>query len=233
MCKYVISTIAFFFLGNLVFCQESEVQENELDSIQYKTAYGLRLGVDISKPVLHAFNTDYDGLEFVADYRISKNWYLAAEFGTEQQRTKEDFTTSLSEGTYLRLGANYNVYKNWLDMNNEIFMGFRYGLSTFDQTIESITINSGDSNFLGEPMEVNRTDSGLGAQWFEFMIGIKVETFKNFFVSFSGSYKLMTSIDDPINFRSLYAPGFNRVFVSNTGFGFNYTLSYLIPFKKK
>ncbi|MFQ3297909.1 MAG: hypothetical protein ACI921_001902, partial [Polaribacter sp.] len=29
------------------------------------------------------------------------------------------------------------------------------------------------------------------------------------------------------------SPGFNRIFESNTGFGINYTISYLIPFSKK
>ena len=43
----------------------------------------------------------------------------------------------------------------------------------------------------------------------------------------------MMSVKDPDNFKTLYAPGFNRVFETGTGFGFNYTLTYLIPFKKK
>ena len=43
----------------------------------------------------------------------------------------------------------------------------------------------------------------------------------------------MISIKDPVNFKTHYAPGFNRVYLSNTGFGFNYTISYLIPFRKK
>jgi hypothetical protein len=40
-------------------------------------------------------------------------------------------------------------------------------------------------------------------------------------------------VKEPENFKSLYAPGFNRIFESGTGFGFNYTLTYLIPFQKK
>ena len=84
-------------------------------------------------------------------------------------------------------------------MNNEIFMGFRYGLSSFDQTLESYTINSNDVNFLGEEIIANEKTTGLSANWLEFMIGIKVETFKNFFMSFSGSYKLMVSVKDPDN----------------------------------
>lgn len=212
----------------------SQENHNNPDStLVYKKPYGLRLGVDISKPVLQFFDSNYSGLEFVADYRISSRWYIAAEFGREENLTKEDFLTASSEGTYFRIGANHNVYNNWLDMNNEIFVGFRYGMSFFDQTLESYTLNSGDINFLGNPITTPRTDTDLTTGWLEFMLGIKVETFKNFYVSFSGSYKLILSVDDPTNFQSLYAPGFNRIYASNSGFGFNYTLSYLIPFKKK
>lgn len=232
MYKFVISFLFVF----LLFCNgfSQELNKQSIDTIKpNNTIYGLRIGIDISKPILELVNSDYSGLELVADYRISKNWYLATEFGTEKNRSFEDFTTSLSSGNYIRIGANYNTYKNWLDMNNEVFIGFRYGVSSFNQTLESYTINSGDVIFVGNPVISNTTESKLSAQWLEMMIGIKVETFKNLFISFSGSYKLMVSVKDPVNFKSLYSPGFNRIFASNTGFGFNYTLSYLIPFRKK
>ncbi|WP_255402263.1 DUF6048 family protein [Tenacibaculum sp. SG-28] len=43
----------------------------------------------------------------------------------------------------------------------------------------------------------------------------------------------MISVEDQEGFKTLYTPGFNRVFASNTGFGFFYTVSYLIPFVNK
>jgi len=146
---------------------------------------------------------------------------------------------STSKGNYIRLGANYNAFKNWLDMNNEVFIGMRYGLAIFEQTLNSHITNTSDANaplyFDTSQISIqdNITQTGLNAHWLEFQIGIKTETFKNLFLSISGSYKIGLSIDDQDNFATLYAPGFNRVFESNTGFGFNYTLSYLIPFVKK
>ena len=65
------------------------------------------------------------------------------------------------------------------------------------------------------------------------MLGVKVETVKNLFIGFSFSYKVTIQIEDPENFKTLYAPGFNEVLESSTGFGFNYTISYLIPFIRK
>ncbi|MCL7763092.1 DUF6048 family protein [Polaribacter sp. Z014] len=241
MYKYFIS-ICFLFV--FVNGQSQEQKKDTLidakkDSIIYKSNYGLRLGVDLSKPILAQFNNTYSGLEIVGDYRIKKNLYIAAEVGYEEETTAEDYTNSTVKGSYLRLGVNYNVYKNWLDMNNEIFIGYRYGFSLFDQTLNSYTpnvITGLDDNPIYFPSNANttaNTASDLNAHWSEFVIGLKVETFKNFFVSFSGSYKILMSVKEPDNFETLYAPGFNRIFESSTGFGFNYTMTYLIPFKKK
>ena len=227
----------FISLCFLLFFVDGKAQETKdstpKDSIIYKTNYGFRLGIDLSKPIRALLQEHYSGLELVGDYRISKKWYIAAELGTEEFTTKEDFTNSTSKGSYIRLGANFNSYNNWLDMNNEIFTGFRYGFATFEQTLNSYQINTGNNTFTGNPITTPITEDGLTAHWFEFQLGFKAEVYNNLFMAFSGSYKIMISIDDPTNFKTHYAPGFNRVYASNTGFGFNYTISYLIPFRKK
>ena len=45
--------------------------------------------------------------------------------------------------------------------------------------------------------------------------------------------KKMISTKEPSNFKNLYAPGFNRIYLNNMGIGFNYTISYLIPIIRK
>ena len=227
-----ITSICFLFVFVGVTAQQSK-DSIPKDSIVYKTNYGLRVGIDISKPIRAMLQDNYSGLELVGDYRISKNWYAAAEIGTEEFTTKEDFTNSTSKGNYIRLGLNYNSYKNWLDINNEIIIGFRYGFATFEQTLNSYQINSGNIVFPSETITTPITEDGLTAHWSEIQIGYRAEVYDNLFITFTGSYKVMVSITDPANFKTHYAPGFNRVYASNTGFGFNYTISYLIPFRKK
>ena len=220
----------------VVFVSASAQQKNDSipkDSIIYKTNYGLRLGLDISKPIRSLLQDYNSGLEIVGDYRISKKWYAAAELGNEKFTTKEDFTNSTSKGSYIKIGLNYNSYNNWLDMNNEIFIGFRYGFATFEQTLNSYQINSGSPILPAEIINTPSTEKGLTAHWSELQVGFRAEVYTNIFITFSGSYKVMVSITDPVNFKTHYAPGFNRVYTSNTGFGFNYTISYLIPFRKK
>lgn len=208
-------------------------QDNEKDSILYKTAYGFRFGLDISKPIISSIDNNFKGIEFVADYRYKKNLYLASELGYVDATTNEDYTTSTANGTYLKLGINYNAYENWLDMNNELYVGFRYAFSLLNQTLDNYTINTGNDYFPGNPTTANSKSDNLFAHWGEFVFGIKVETFKNLFLGFSGTYNVMLNLKQPENFKTLYVPGFNRVFETNTGFGFNYTISYLIPFNYK
>lgn len=240
MFKYFINILLFLAVVD-GFSQEQPKDSltSAKDSIAYKSPYGIRLGIDISKPILAQVDGDYNsGFEIVGDYRLTKRLFAAVEIGYEDETTQEDFTTSTAKGSYIRLGINYNLYENWLDMNNEVFAGFRYGFSIFDQTLNNYTPNvvNGEDNgvpyFPSSLVETNTT-TNLNAHWTEFMLGLKVETFKNLYLSASISYKIAISIKEPDNFKTLYAPGFNRIFDTATGFGFNYTISYLIPFSKK
>ena len=239
MYKYFISIcLLFVFAENYSQEQKKDsIIPQEKDTVIYKTNYGLRLGMDISRPLFSSLYSNYNGLEIVADYRIKKNVYIAAEIGFEEKTSIEDYSNSTSKGNYIRLGLNYNAYDNWLDMNNEIFVGYRYGFSLFNQTLNNYTTNVSDmengSYFPAVLNTVGQASTSLNTHWSEFMIGIKAETLQNLFIGFSFSYKILMSVKDSENFMTLFSPGFNRIFESNTGFGINYTISYLIPFSKK
>ena len=239
MFKYFIS-ICLLFVFTENFSQEQKkdsIISQEKDTVIFKTNYGLRLGMDISRPLFSSLYSNYNGLEIVADYRIKKNVYIAAEIGFEEKTSIEDYSNSTSKGNYIRLGLNYNAYDNWLDMNNEIFVGYRYGFSLFNQTLNNYTTNVSDmengSYFPSVLNTIGQASKTLNAHWSEFMIGVKAETLHNLFIGFSFSYKILMSVKDPENFKTLFSPGFNRIFESSTGFGINYTISYLIPFSKK
>lgn len=239
MFKYFIS-ICLLFVFTENFSQEQKkdsIISQEKDTVIFKTNYGLRLGMDISRPLFSSLYSNYNGLEIVADYRIKKNVYIAAEIGFEEKTSIEDYSNSTSKGNYIRLGLNYNAYDNWLDMNNEIFVGYRYGFSLFNQTLNNYTTNVSDmengSYFPAVLNTIGQASTTLNAHWSEFMIGVKAETLQNLFIGFSFSYKILMSVKDPENFKTLFSPGFNRIFESSTGFGINYTISYLIPFSKK
>ncbi len=229
MLNYFFNII--FILSCFVSFSQEE-NEQLVDSL-IKNKYGLRVGLDLYNPINTFFDNSRKGLELVGDYRITKNIYIASELGYLENTTEEDFFSFTTNGSYIKAGVNYNAYKNWLDMENEIYVGFRYGFSTFSQTLHSYTVNN-------DPLfdELPRSNDGqkfdnLNAQWAEFILGIKAEVLNNLYLGFSLSGKKMISTKEPDNFKNLFVPGFNRVFLNDSGFGFNYTISYLIPLYKK
>ncbi len=226
--KFCIS-ILFFAVSFSANAQE----ETFKDSIKLKDKYGLRLGVDISKPIISIFDDKIKGFEIVGDFRIRKNIYAAAEIGYYERDTEEDFINFSSKGSYLKIGGNINLYQNWGKMNNEIYTGIRYGFSTFSQTLNSYNPNFDGTYFDEHTVSPNLEFDGLTAHWAEFIIGLKVEVFNNFYLGSSVSLKKIISQEQPENFKNLYIPGFERVYLNNTGFSFNYTVSYLIPIYKK
>lgn len=220
---FIISMFCFF----TIFSQETKVK----DSISTKKTYGLRLGLDLSNPIRTLFDKDRKSIELIADYRLKDNWYIASEIGFLNQKSKEDYYNYTTNGQYIKIGANYNSYKNWLSMDNEIFIGARYGFSTFLQNLHHFSIEPNN----GLPIyETTGTKyNGLNAHWLELIFGIKTEIYKNLFLGFSFSAKKMISTKEPDSFKNLTVPGFDRVFLNDAGFGFNYTISYRIPLFKK
>lgn len=223
--------IFLFFISLFVFVCTFSQEEVKKDSLVQKDVYGLRIGLDLSNPIRSIIDSDRKSIEIVADYRINKKWYAATEIGYLDNYKEEDNFDFSTKGQYIKLGGNYNTYNNWLNMDNEIYIGARYGFSTFSQTIENYTIFT--DNAVPETVNnITQEFTGLNAHWMEFVIGLKAEVFENIYLGFSLSGKKMIATKEPENFKNLYAPGFNRVFLNDAGFGFNYTISYRIPFYK-
>ena len=206
------------------------------DTLVYKQKYGLRLGGDFGRVIRSFVDKDYSGFEINGDYRLSKDVYLAGEIGTEERTIKTDFLDVTATGSYFKVGADFNSYTNWLDMQNMIYFGGRVGVSTFSQTLNQITIYDPNRDFFNEPFSQtpNQEFDGLSAIWAELIVGIKAELFTNLYMGLNMQLKSLITQDQPVDFENLYIPGFNRTYDSGSiGLGFGYTLSYLIPIYKK
>lgn len=121
-------------------------------------------------------------------------------------------------------------------MDNSIYLGLRYATSNFSNKIIDYTVRNQDSYFSNlvdsEYQTIEHSD--LSGNWIEIVAGLKVETFKNVYLGFSLRLNKLLSDSKPENFGNLFIPGFNKVTDDNTfGSGFNYTLTYSIPLKKR
>ena len=232
--KYFISLVFLLLISFSTLAQTESEIESIPDSLRIKKKYGLRVGLDLSKPIRTFFDDDYSGFEIVADYRLTKDLYIAGEFGIEETTTATDYLDVTASGTYFKAGVDYNVYTNWLDMDNMIYGGLRVGGSTFKQTRNSFTTYQ--TNHYWEPFTSNNSVefSGLTAIWTEIIVGIKAEILNNLYMGLNIQFKYMLTQDQPDNFENLFVPGYNRTYDSGRfGFGYGYTISYRIPLYKK
>lgn len=200
-----------------------------------KDRYGVRVGVDLYKLTRGLYDKNYKGIELVGDYRLSKNYYAAAEIGSEDKTTEDDRLNTTTKGTYLKVGFDYNVYENWLDMENIISIGLRGGFSTFSQELNSYKTYNPYPYWGQMPwITSGETFNGLTAGWIEVVAGVKVKVYNNIFVGFSLRMNTLVYDKKPSDdFQNLYIPGFNRTYAGNFGAGFNYTITYFIPLYKK
>ncbi|WP_417444856.1 DUF6048 family protein [Joostella sp.] len=250
MLKYIFSSLFLLFtffgfsqeetkaIDSVVTDSIAPIEKIVNDSISYKQRYGLRVGIDLSKPIRSLIDDDYRGLELVADFRVSHNFYVAAELGNEEKTTQEDNFNFTTNGSYVKIGFDWNTYENWYGMENIINIGIRFGLSTFDQTLNEYQVYN-PNQFWGETAagitgeDMLGTYSGLNAQWTEVVFGLKVELFRNLYLSGSVRLNFLINETEASQFPNLFIPGFNKVTDgSRFGVGYNYTLSYLIPIFK-
>jgi hypothetical protein len=227
--------ILLFFISIIgVSISVTAQQEQITDTIDQKTKYGLRLGVDLSKPVRTFVEDGYTGFEILGDFRISDKFYIAGEIGTEDKDYDEENLKANTKGSYIKLGADYNAYNNWFGLNNAIFIGLRYGFSTFTQELESYTVYTNNQVFFPAERVINQEFNGLTGSWAELQVGIKTEVLNNLYLSINLQLKRKISEDVPENFSNLFIPGFNSTNdFSEFGAGYGYTISYLIPIFKK
>lgn len=232
-----MSRISIFIISFLIFvpfCNAQTSSETTNDTLVHKEKFGLRAGVDLFKPVRTLIDKNYSGFEVMADYRVYKDYYLAAEIGHEQKTTFDDNITSKGSGSYFKIGFDYNAHNNWAGLHNMIFGGLRYGVSSFSQELIAYQIATTTPFF--EP-DI-RTDAilfeGLTVHWVELIIGVKAEVLNNLYLSLNLQLKNRVAEKKPENFDNLFIPGFGRTYEnSKFGAGFGYGISYLIPIMRR
>src|SRR5690606_32105900 len=125
---------------------------------------------------------DFKGLHIQADHRSNNKWYAVAETGFVDKWKEEDQMTFSTKGRYLRISADKNLNQKWLDMNNMIYVGGRYGYSLFEQQLHSYEILTQGDYINQVRVNPNETFTRLSAHWIELVTGLKAEVAKNVFI---------------------------------------------------
>lgn len=225
--KYIIS----FFTAIIVFPLFSQ-QEN--DSTITKSIYGLKIGMDLSKQIRMLTEPNYKGLVLMGDYRLMDKLFVAFELGTEDKLIENEVLNFKTKGSFIKIGANYNVYKNLEDLENEIYVGLRLGTSNFDHKLNSFKVYNTNQYWNQNEIDNYEEFQNLNSTWFELIFGFKAEVLNNTYMGISLRLKRLLDQNEPPNFSNLYIPGFNKVLENNNiGVGITYSLQFRIPIYKK
>ncbi|GHA50631.1 hypothetical protein GCM10007103_34300 [Salinimicrobium marinum] len=229
---FILFISLVFLQAPYIFAQQEQAVSQE-DSLDFREKYGLRVGIDLAKPLRTLLDDDYRGLELNGDYRVYENYYLAAELGNEKDQIIEENITANGSGSYIKLGIDYNAYRNWQGMQNSIYVGIRYAFASFSTELEEYSIYTRNPYFERDTRIEGQEYNNLTANWVEMQLGIKVEVLNNLYLGAHVQLKRMIGQATPGNFDNLYVPGFNRTYDgSSIGVGYGYAISYLIPLYK-
>ena len=89
---FSIALLCFSIIGN--------AQKKDTTKVVYPERYGLRVGVDLHRLTKSFYDDNYKGLEVVADYRLTRRYYIAGEIGNEEKTVDDDRLNFTTKGTY-------------------------------------------------------------------------------------------------------------------------------------
>jgi hypothetical protein len=192
--------------------------------------YSISLGGDLSRFVLPFIDTTRLGWEVSGDVEFMKDVFAVVELGSETTNFNSDKYSYNSAGGYTRIGLDYNYMKH-LDATSKdkLFVGFRYGFSTFYHDAKNITIADG---IWGDATNLATEGKFLAANWLEVGTGMRARLINNFYLGWSVRFKMKLGAGTDAQLATYQIPGFGRGY-GNSSVGVNYSLYYQIPFMKK
>jgi hypothetical protein len=191
--------------------------------IEQRTYAGLRLGVNLVRPLMVFPVPSRFGMEVVADYNITPKYFAVAEGGFSGRWLDEPAYRLRENGIFFRAGADRNFYNR---ANDVISLGARAGFSAYNREAPFIRIDDG---YWGAHTGSLSTTTFF-RQWAEVTIGLKTELFSNVFLGWNMRGKVLLFDSGDRHLGNRYIPGFG----SGTGIaaaGFDFYIYYRIPFK--
>jgi hypothetical protein len=188
-----------------------------------ETESGLRIGVNVVRPLMMFSAPSRFGLEFVGDINAGPNYFLVAEAGFSRRLLEEPSYHLQENGIFLRIGGERNFYNH---LNDVIALGGRIGFSTYNRSAPSIIV---EGVYWDDFMGSLPTDTFF-KQWAEVVLTLKTEVFSNLFLGWNLRGKLLLLDRKDIHLDNRYIPGFGASSVT-TAAGFDFYIYYRIPFK--
>lgn len=229
MLKYLLSLSLFLYCVGV----EAQKKDKELTKEEKKIANrgnpGIAVGIDLAPFITHLFSNERFGVAADVRYTLNRKWQTVAELGYETVEIDDEKMTYSSDGSFMRLGFDYNMFNVDEEGNSDnILLGLRYGFAMQEHDCSRYTIEEG---YWGDYQSMLGS-SDVNAHWAELVLGLRSEVLKNVYMGWSVRVRTIIDVGADSVLEPYAIPGYGRRDRS-TNLGFTYTLEYHIPFKKK
>jgi hypothetical protein len=190
----------------------------------------VRVGGDPGMLLYRLFSEKRSFFEAEGDIDIDR-FFLVADWGLSGVTIEEPTYKYENDGTYRRFGIDINFMHD--DPNlNVAFFGIRHGHSNFSDKLDYKTQAVIQSDIKWPNTTETTSNDWVRANWLELNTGLKIRVVKQLYMGFTVRYKLFLALKGTEDLRPYYIPGFGKN-IGTSAAGFNYYISYRLPFRKK
>ncbi len=182
----------------------------------------LRIGIDLSRPLIAALDADRVGFELAADYSAGKSLYYVAEGGWGRVRYSYPDLSYTAAAPFLRVGVDKGLLvrispTDWDGMT----IGARYGLAVVSRREATYTtVNPVWGSTAGTVPAETRA-----VHWVEVTAGARLEVYRNVFAGWNVRGKALLKQNVFSSLRPASVPGFGAA-DRNTAFDFSLYIHY-------
>lgn len=189
----------------------------------YPLLYSASVGFNFFDGVMSLLGQKHSSYDIQATLSLH-NWFEPAiELGigfADNHPETSNFRYKGKPSFYGKIGANYNfMYKSNPDY--QVYLGLRFGYSSFKYDITDITINSG---YWDQSNQFSITDQHGSAFYGQALAGVKVKIWKWFSLGWNLRYGFKIKQSHSVNSNPWFIPGYGTGALSAT-----FSLIYTIP----
>lgn len=216
-----ISIISLLLVINLPLRAE---ETEPVDSIPLWN--GLRLELDVASPLFHVLQIEpSQSIEGGVYLNLKQRYLPLFEMGFAGlfNKISPQHSVFSADGLFFRTGLDINLLnaKKRASNRNLVVAGFRVGASSFSYDLRHVLI---EDKYWQEKRSMDYLDVQVFRWWFEALLGMKVEVFRNVYLGWNIRSKFLLKEEEPGSIHPYFIPGYGLARSGN--WAFNYTIAY-------
>lgn len=188
----------------------------------------IKIGIDISKPILHSFAKNIYGYEGYIDYYFKNEIYPVIELGYGGSKVDYSDLKYESTNSFVKVGFDKNMLQRMSDHDwDYLFFGLRYA-TAFIQRSEGNYVTTDE--IWGTTSGIIPSKSFTG-HWIELNAGVRVELMPRIFAGYNLRTKFLLNQQSFKELPPAYVAGYGKG-EKSTVFDMNFYLIYALRWSK-